>query len=249
MKKHHSITRRTLLPFVALVLCGSPLLGLDLAITNAGFEDTSGQSTYNEFTFGVPVGWSVYDPSGITGDSGVYHGTLEPNGTDFFPVTAPEGDRVAIFFNSGEKGSGEYGFTQTLAEVLSPNTRYTLTVQVGNITSGTDEGGTAYDLSNFPGYRVDFIAGGSVIASDDDSLTIAEGAWETSTVTYTTGSTVTPGQNIGIRLVNLNATDEAPDNEVDFDDVQLTAVAVPEPRLATLLVSLFSASFLVRRRR
>jgi len=61
-----------------------------LTIVNAGFEDTSGQSPFNEFTFGTPVGWGIHDPSGVTGVAGTFVGTLQPNGIDFFNNVAPK---------------------------------------------------------------------------------------------------------------------------------------------------------------
>ncbi len=74
-----------------------------IAIVNSGFEDTSGQTTFNEFTFGTPTGWTQHDPNGIIVGAGngqdVFLGTLQPNGTDFFNTTAPEGNKVAILFN------------------------------------------------------------------------------------------------------------------------------------------------------
>lgn len=159
-----------------------------------------------------------------------------PNGEEFFPTLALEGNRVAILYNSTRKGAGDYGYFQALSASLAPHTRYTLTVQVGNIASGTSRNNTVYDLSNFPGCRVDLLAGGSGLNSEGE-LSIAEGAWGLSTVSFTTGASVDPDQFLGIRLVSLNVTTGAPDNEVDFDDVRLTAEAVPDPSVMLLLVA------------
>jgi hypothetical protein len=52
-----------------------------LSIVNAGFEDTSGQSVFNEFTFGSPVVWASHDPNSIFGGAGFFTGTFQPNGT------------------------------------------------------------------------------------------------------------------------------------------------------------------------
>ncbi|MDX6767348.1 MAG: PEP-CTERM sorting domain-containing protein [Candidatus Methylacidiphilales bacterium] len=224
--------KKRLLALSILALVSNPvrLPAVNLIIQNPGFENTSGQTVFQEFTFGTPAGWALYDPNSLVNQSTVYTGTLQPNGVQFFPVPAPQGSRVAILFNSGSKAAGVYGYQQTLTDTLQANTQYSLTVRVGNITSGTSQNNTFYNLSNFPGYRVDLLAAGSVIASDNNSLSIAEGAWALSTVTFTTGVSVTPSQALGIRLTSLNATNAAGvDNEVDFDDVQLTAVAVPEP--------------------
>lgn len=233
----------------ALVSATATTKAVVLSVTNPGFEDITGQTVFNEFTFGTPAGWSLYNPFSIVNQSTVYTGTLQPNGVQFFPVPAPQGSRVAIFYNSGSKGAGAYGFQQTLSDTLQPNTQYTLTVRVGNITSGTAQNNVFYNLSNFPGYRVDLLANGSPIMSDINSLTIAEGAWATSTVTFTSGPSVTPLQNLGIRISSLNSTTGTPDNEVDFDDVQLTADAVPEPHTWIILLAGAIGCWLSRARR
>ena len=65
-------------------------------------------------------------------------------------------------------------------------------------------------LSGFPGYRVDLLAGGEVIAQDENSLagSIDDGKFGTSTVPFITGSTHPQlGQALSIRLVNLNQVD------------------------------------------
>lgn len=215
-----------------------------ILVENGGFEDTSGQTEFNEFTFGTPTGWSLYDPNSISGP-GVFTGTLEPNGIDFFDEVAPEGVKVAILFNDQRQGDGEYGFQQDFAEVLEANTRYRISVEVGNIGSGTAQNGVFYDLSGFPGYRVDLLAGGTVIAEDDNSLIIPERQWDTSVVEFTTGdSHALLGQALSIRLVNLNVIPDGynefntPDLEVDFDDVRFEMSSVPEP--SSLLFLTFS---------
>lgn len=214
-----------------------------VTIINSGFEDTTGQTTFNEFTFGTPVGWELYNPDGLLPAAGVFTGTLLPNGTDFFNDVAPEGDRVAIFFNSAGQGDGEYGFQQTLSATLEANTHYTLTVEVGNIASGFATNGTFFNLDEFPGYRIDLLAGNQIVAQDLNSLNIAEAEFETATVSFTTGATHAQlGEALGIRLVNLNAIPAgftqatSPDLEVDFDQVQLSAVAVPEPGMLPILM-------------
>jgi hypothetical protein len=65
---------------------------------------------------------------------------------------------------------------------------------------------------------------------DNNSLNIAEGEFETSTIIAFAGPDHPYlGNNIGIRLVNLNIIpegyiqDDSPDLEVDFDHVMLTA--------------------------
>jgi hypothetical protein len=227
-----------------------------LGVTNPGFEDTTGSTNiYNEFSFGPLAGWGLYDPGNVTaGGAGptYFIGTIAPQiitppNREYFPAGAPEGSRVAIAFNfNGSGGGGEYGLVQTLSDTLTANTLYTLRVLVGNIASGQSLDTSFFNLDGFPGYRIDLLAGSTVLTSDNNSLagTVPEGEFRESTLTYLSGASVSPGQALGIRLVNLNVIDPAfpaADWEVDFDDVRLEAVAasVPEPsQVAASLVLL-----------
>jgi hypothetical protein len=236
-----------------LLLGAIPAVAAPVAVVNPGFEDVSGQSPFNEFTFGQPAGWVYYDPSAIIGSPGVFTGTLEPNGVEFFSSVAPEGVKVSILFNDQREGEGEYGYEQTLGETLQADTLYELTVEVGNIASGTATNGSFFNLDEFPGYRVELLAGGVVVAEDDDSLSIPEGEFATARVTLVTGDADPQlGQALGIRLVNLNAIPAgytqgtSPDLEVDFDDVALEATPLPEP--AALFAGLTLVAGLARRR-
>ncbi len=245
--------------FLALAIVGaSASLAAPLAVVNAGFEDITGETISNEFTFGPLTGWALYEAPGLDTSGGngpdFYIGTLtpqlntetpEPGDFAFFPDGAAEGNRVGIAFNfAGRPNTGgglEYGLSQTLGATLLANTQYTLQIDIGNIASGTSMDGSDFNLAGFPGYRVDLLAGATVLASDNNTLagSIAEGTFALSTVIFTTGAAHTNlGQNLGIRLVNLNVTDpSAPgaDLEVDFDNVRLDATAVPEPSAAALI--------------
>ena len=137
-----------------VVACGWPAVESragGVAVVNPGFEDLSGQSVVNEFTFGEPAGWDFHDPNNVTPDGGTFTGTLEPNGIDFFNGPAPEGIKVGILFNSGIEGDGEYGYVQTLAETRQADMAYVLTVEVGNIASGTAQNGA---FSTWTSFRV-----------------------------------------------------------------------------------------------
>ena len=226
-----------------------------LTVINPGFEDNSGGIFFNEFSFGAPNGWSLYNPNNVAGAGAgpnYYIGTLTPSATpnpsEFFTLGAPEGQRVGIAFNFARVGGGgEYGFSQTLAATLQANTVYTMNVDIGNIGSGTAVNGDFFNLSGFPGYRLDLMAGGIVIAQDLNSLggTIPNATFARSTLTFQTGSFHSQlNQSLGIRLVNLNRIDttnastQAGDLEVDFDNVQLFAVsAVPEPSSFIMLAA------------
>ena len=73
------------------------------------------------------------------------------------------------------------------------------------------------------GYKVQLLAGGTVLAEDDSSLTPAEDTFETSTVTYVydPADSDLVGQNLEIRL--LGVSNGAYSVEVNYDDVRLTA--------------------------
>ena len=240
---------------IAMLLpTGSAASGpVEIPVVNPGFEDISGEAPFFEFTFGPLNGWDLYDPNGVTdgGDGPTFFiGTLTPYEDDprnepgvfvNFPDGAAEGQRVAIAFNfAGSDGLGEYGLRQTLADVLTPDTSYTLQVEIGNIASGTSMSGSFFNLDGFPGYRVDFMAGDIVLASDDNTLAglIPEGTFATSTVTCSVGpDDPALGLPLGVRLVNLNILDPAfpaADLEVDFDDVRLTATPTTDPCPADL---------------
>ena len=201
-----------------------------LAINNPGFEtDTVATNCFDVSM--VPTGWTLYDPTGIYNGGSNSVGTLntQPGGPHFIDG-APEGDHVALTFLQGTMGAGPLGITQILSDVLELNTIYTLSVQVGDIASG--QGPPPCDvfgffhLDGFPGYRVQLLAGGIVIAEDDNSLAavLDDGLFALSTIQIAIGdSHPQAGQPLEIRLINLSMIDspQDPGIEVDFDAVVL----------------------------
>ncbi len=209
-------------------------VGVALTISNPGFEtDFADPGCFALFT---PTGWDAFDPNGILG-GGDFLGALDPTGSTFFPSGAPEGINVALVFLDGDIGGGPVGVTQVLGDTLQPNTAYTLTVQVGDIASGQgpppcDTAGF-FNLAGFPGYQVQLLAGGVVLAQDNNTLaaTLTDGAFDLSTVSVTIGSAHPQlGQALEVRLINLNTvgTLAEPGIEVDFDDVMLFAEPVAD---------------------
>ncbi|RIK69215.1 MAG: hypothetical protein DCC65_00250 [Planctomycetota bacterium] len=200
-----------------------------LVITNPGFE--ANPVATNCFQGFIPSGWTLYDPNGIYDGAVDAVGGLntQPGGPHFING-APEGEHVALVFLQGDIGGGPMGLMQALSDVLETNTHYTLTVQVGNIASGQgpppcDVFGF-FDLDGFPGYQVQLLAGGMIIAQDNNSLadTIDEGEWGLVTIQISIGeSHPQAGLPLEIRLINLNMIDSPvdPGFEVDFDDVRL----------------------------
>jgi len=106
---------------------------------------------------------------------------------------------------------------------------------VGDIASGYSMDTNFFNLDEFPGCRIDLLAGGVVLASENNSLggSIAGGAFAQSSTVFSTGSEhPLPGQALGIRLVNLNIIDPSfpgADLEEDFDMIAPNASPVPEP--------------------
>ncbi|MGL6140598.1 MAG: hypothetical protein ACRC2M_25100, partial [Planktothrix sp.] len=207
-----------------------------VSMENPSFENPSlrtATQSPNEFFTSTPAGdlipgWQVYDPQRlITGipitpggndftDAGVL------NATGLYTNGITNGVNTAFTFVSNPPGSGLVGLQQTLDAKVTPNTRYTLAVDVGN--PGEIDPNDGIDQSGFPGYQVQLLAGDQVIGIDNNSLIIAEDQFAQSTVSFTSGA-ADPliGENLGIRLVNLNTNKGT---EVDFDNVSLKAESV-----------------------
>eukprot|EP01084_Bolivina_argentea_P258668 436176_1 len=182
----------------------------------------------------TPTNWTHYDPYNILNGGSNSMGIINPTNSDFFPSGAPEGNQAALLWLSLTATTYEAGIEQTLNDIVTANTRYTLTVEVGNIASGTGSSSSAsgsnpYNLNGFPGYRIDLMAGNQILVSDDNTLLPAEGAWETSIISVDVLSgNLLIGETLGIRLINLHihGTTEAPAIEVDYDNVRLDAISI-----------------------
>ena len=168
-------------------------------VENAGFEDPSLPN--GSFVFNVP-GWTQ-----ILGLSGVFNPRVEQ-----FRDEAPEGENT--LFLSGSSGGNRNqpaSVSQTLTEILTANTTYTLQVEVGN----------RFD-SDFSGYSIELLAGGNVLALEN-SLSPLEGNFETSVLSFT-ASPGNPnlGQALEIRF-------SVPGSQPNFDNVRLDATVIPIP--------------------
>jgi len=170
------------------------------------------------------IGW--VQVGGITWN-GVWDGTFG-NKTYITPI---DGDWCAyVNGNHGDSIEGTW-LSQTLAETLTVDVTYSLTVEVIN------DGYYNEDVH----YKVQLLAGGAVLAEDDDSIPLdpvppgTSSNWETSTVVYTLGGPSDPnfdyvGEPLEIRLVCKAGTDE-----MNFDKVQLTgSPEFPTPEFPTV---------------
>lgn len=221
------MVRLVLMPFVAgILLWTPPVAATPITIVNHSFEaPVAAPANFVGGTNTAPAGWSVYNtvaPNGLR-----FFGVWNPTGTDSFVNFAPDGSNVGVVFLQNTTNLAEAGLRQTLSATLQPFTTYSLRVEVGNFAPSALP--SPFNFTGFPGYRVDFLAGTNVIASDNNALFPAEGFFLTSTVSFTTGALhANLGQSLGIRLVNLNG----PGIEVNFDNVRLDAETVSEPRSA-----------------
>ena len=263
---------RSVLALASVLGAASAGLAAPVAITNPGFEDPyfggnlppqfNGIVPVGSFPTGAPpAGWTLYLENGLP-IGGAFVGVLNPGDAadhapnpPFFEDGAPEGSNVALLFMAGAAGDDEFGIEQQLAETVQPNTTYTLRVEVGDIQSATGltpPYDTFFDLSGFPGYRVQLLAvdamgGETLLAEDDDSLTIAEAFFATSTLVHMTGpSPASEGDALLVRLVCKNEPDVPGVDglEVDFDDVRLEASPVPVVPLPGWLSGVLAAALL-----
>jgi hypothetical protein len=194
-----------------------------VTISNPSFEQPA--TPPDSFIVGsvAPAGWTSF---GNLNDDTRVVGVVNPNDTVLYVEEVPDGSNVGVTFFQDFSGD-EAGMQQTLAATLQLATEYTLSVEIGNMASAPPP--NDFDFDGFPGYRVELLAGGVVIASDENSLLPGEGRFLTSTVEVTIGdSHPQAGQALGIRLTNLDA---APGTEVNFDDVRLDATALVCPEV------------------
>jgi hypothetical protein len=184
-----------------------------VAITNPGFETPAKNDGDYTYDFTDCPGWSNVD---VNTAGGVWNPGLPGTSFPGYGGNAPEGQNIAYVNKSGIK--------QVLTKTLTADITYTLTVKVGN-TEGFD----------WTGYKVQLLAGGTVLAEDDNTVAIATGTFGTSTVAYAydPDDAALLGQALQIRLLCLGANGEA-----DFDDVQLTAEGpAPVPYVVTLTLA------------
>ena len=177
-----------------------------VAVENAGFEYPAGASGVLDDVLNgsdPAVGWVK------TGGGQIYNPGLDAN--------APEGfNSYLILEGISGYNPGSGSIQQTLTDVLTEGT-YTLTVQVGENATSTSSFGNGYKVQLGVMDGTTFVP----LATDDSTLAPSNG-FLTSTVSYT--ATAGDGAYLGLPLViQLEGTVTAgSNNQVLFDDVQLT---------------------------
>lgn len=239
-------------------------VSLAAAVAFLGWTNASqAQSvTVPNFSFETPVTSGFQDNSGISsgsalpnmGNSWYYLGGFVGNGS---PVgvqnananggfTAPDGTQDGYVNNGAWLGS-------TSLTAIQANTAYTLTVAEGN-----RGGGFAQSAGFTIALAYGSSAGDAALASSgnwgnslhvDYANSPAVGAFADYTVSFTTGASDSAiGQSLFVVLGSDATTAASGVNPIDYDNVRLTAAAVPEPTSLALLLGGLTL-LVVRRRR
>jgi len=211
-----------------------------ITIDNPGFEDSV--LADGEYDYSLDnQGWGYFANGGEQGSwNPGLPGTSEPG----YGGNAPEGQNVG-WANPGGVGVPG-GLAQVLTDAdatLQAGMTYMLTVEVGN-TLGYPWGGYKVQLlaggtPHTPGTGADYtgpVTGGTLLAEDNNSLTIREDTLETSTVTYTYDPELHSGllrEPLQIRLLSLGNVVAGDYTEADFDNVRLFRSSDPpsDPRV------------------
>jgi hypothetical protein len=197
-------------------------LALSIPVKNASFESPL-VTTPPDYNHGPVTDWTltgtggVWNANGPAGSYYAYYSHSQP---------PPDGQQVAWLHT----GSLE----QTLADVLTANTNYTLTVDAAALQSGGHS-------------TIELLAGGNILTSTLATPAFRE--WNPVTVSYTAlAGDPNLGGALGIRFVGTGSADE-----VDLDNVRLAAAptAVPEPGSLTLCLGagLAGGCYAFRRRK
>lgn len=195
----------------AVLIASLPATAAALVINNYSFEDPV--QVPGGYQFAI-TSWTTGGSSGVWDPAGAWLGTMGP---------VPDGKQVGWI--NGDTVS------QTLSDVLLPNTVYTFKIDVGGRTDGLNPG---------TGYSVSLFAGANLLTAVVP-VTPPTGAWTTLTANYATGALVLPG-NLKIEIAYLGVS------QFDFDNVRLDATPVPEPGQFAFIAGLGLAAFAGSRR-
>jgi PEP-CTERM motif len=179
-------------------------------------------------------------------------GVISANTSTYFPTNSSgaDGSYIGFFNNSGSAQVAQaFPSTPPVASIAA-NTTYTLTVALGNEV-GT---GNYKDTGNF---RIQFYdnaarseAGTTYLITQSDPIAPPDGTLTDYSISFTTGAAATDTR-VGLPLIPQIQLFSVDNNgahvQSPFDNVRLTATAVPEPA-ALSLVGMGAMAFLRRRR-
>lgn len=210
--------------------------GVPIAVGNPSFEQTPlGDGVTHPNPAAIPD-WT------FTGTTNTFVGIFNPPAASYpeaagqgTPIGA-DGAQAAYLFNDG--GPAEMvSASQTLGENVVAGRDYTLTVAIGRFDPAQP-----YSPSTYGGYRIELLAGATVIASDVDSITPPEREFADATA-IALSTSIPPaliGQPLSIRL-DISAT--AADRSTHFDHVRVTwSQAAPVPALGTFALGVLACA-------
>jgi hypothetical protein len=192
-----------------------PVVVGPVAVQNFSFETNAlsdgGRS-------GAP-GWIISAPTG-----GIYAPQADAFTNIGGQLPAPALGRQLAFIQNEPNQIGS--MQQMFPDVyLANNTIYTLSVAVGRALSGY-----SFSSDNFSGYKIELMAGGSVIAAQQDSFVPLAGAFQDATLIFTATTNTVPTNLLGGALTIRLTSDHNPSGSTAstfFDDVRLAAVPIP----------------------
>jgi hypothetical protein len=248
------------------LICSALFLGplaeaRDVPIMNAGFEGNllpnPEPGAFDNFIFAAGQGVTLTPVPGWTFAATQLDGFTSYGGVSDLGIAnhGPDGlldNNIAwLFINEGRR-AGSVSVTQLLGEPLQAATRYTLTLRVAQ--AAATEGNPALANPVFP-VLGDGVSSGGVFArlyvGDPETampgflpmlstvIEPADNEWVNWTLVWETGAEEPlAGTALGIELHNRATTlSMSLPVEVFFDDIALTAVPVPEPGSALLLLT------------
>ncbi|MGH8528308.1 MAG: sialate O-acetylesterase [Nevskiales bacterium] len=190
--------------------CGNGVI----PITNPSFETPALADGVLAEGPGLIGGWNFSGTAntfvGIFNPPAGSYPTAGGNGTP----TGAAGANAAFLFNNGGP-TESVSATQTLTTTLTANTDYALTVGIGRFLPNQP-----FAFSLYGGYRIELLAGSTVIASDSDTAQPAEGAFSDATVAVAAGQ-ISPaliGQPLAVRLA-ISSTEAQ--RSTHFDNIRL----------------------------
>ena len=232
------------------------IIGAAAAALALGAASQAGAATLNLLNGDFEEGWSAgvdgrYTPSherlipGWTDSSGSGTGHWNPTSAHFVNEAAIGSAGFALGAIGAQSSSSV--LAQTLKDyVIQPNTRYTLTVDIGRYFAQSAFG---YDVGLISGFNTD----GTILARQTGgTVFVTDGAFQSLSLSFETAA---DGPEIGRTLTVALGGNGQFGGGATYDNVHLTAEslvagAVPEPATWAMMIMGFGAAgAMVRRRR